>query len=376
VQALAVQGDGKLLIGGQFFSMNGLLRRCVARLRADGSLDTSFDPGLGIDGIASQSSGSYVAAIVLQSDEKALIGGGFTRYNGIGVTNVARLNTSGSLDLSFQPRFSTDQAIWTLALQTNGQILIGGHFKTVQGTNRPCVARLNADGSLDPSFDAGLFVGADPYLRTLAVQSDGKILIGGSFTSIEGYTRHNVARLNPDGGLDLSFDPRYGANALIWKIASQPDGKALISGDFYLVNDEPRNFIARLNGDGSLDNAFISSLDNSGSVFALVLQPDGKTVIGGGFTTISGIGRRFIARLNGDSSPSAQVSFPTIKMYAGLSVSGTVSNNYRIEYSTNLHEPSFWLPLTNLTLPSNPFLFFDLGSPNSRMRFYRAVNLP
>src|ERR1051326_7118771 len=68
VQALAMQGDGKFVIEGQFFSMNGLLRRCLARLRADGSLDTGFDPGLGIDGIASQSSGPYLAAIVLQPD--------------------------------------------------------------------------------------------------------------------------------------------------------------------------------------------------------------------------------------------------------------------------------------------------------------------
>ena len=121
---------------------------------------------------------------------------------------------------------------------------LGGAFNiTINGTNRYGLARLNSDGSLDNTFNPD--VGGYP----IALQPDGKVLIGGSFTTVNGTNRNRIARLNADGGLDTSFNPGTGADGLVRSIALQSDGNVLIGGDFTTVNGEVRPRIARLYGD-------------------------------------------------------------------------------------------------------------------------------
>src|SRR5262249_40113691 len=91
--------------------------------------------------------------------------------------------------------------------------------------------------------------GADSTVYALAVQPDGKLLLGGFFTQVNGTPRARIARLNADGSLDTSFDPGSGANNFVQALAVQPDGKVLLGGGFSQVNGTPRNTIARLNGD-------------------------------------------------------------------------------------------------------------------------------
>jgi len=124
-------------------------------------------------------------------------------------SGIARLNANGSLDLTFNPGSGTCNGfVWCIAIQTDGKVLIGGDFTSVNGTNRNYLARLNADGSLDTSFTPDLISdpGSSPAVGCMAVQGDGKILIGGSFLTSNGYTRHRVARLNTDGSIDLTFN--------------------------------------------------------------------------------------------------------------------------------------------------------------------------
>ena len=189
---------------------------------ADGSLDTSFDPGSGAN--------SWVYELAIQPDGKILIGGNFTTYNGTGRNSIARLNADGSLDTTFDPGTGADNYVLGLAIQSDGKILIGGAFTTYNGTGRNSIARLNADGSLDTSFDPG--AGANGFGYALAIQADGKILIGGDFTSYDGTGRNRIARLNADGSLDTSFDPGTGADNYPVALAIQPDGKILIGGGF------------------------------------------------------------------------------------------------------------------------------------------------
>src|SRR2546427_781437 len=105
----------------------------------------------------------------------------------------------GALDLSFNPGTGANNIVNSFAVQTNGQVFIGGLFTTVNGTNINRIARLNADGSLDTSFDPG--TGAANYpVRSVVVQPDGKVLIGGEFTAVNGNTNRSfLARLNGDG---------------------------------------------------------------------------------------------------------------------------------------------------------------------------------
>jgi len=319
VRAITVQPDGKILIGGTFTSLNpngsgAVARLRIARLNADGSVDTSFDPR----------AESNVYAIAVQSDGKILIGGGFSSLNpnGTGVvtrTGIARLNTDGSVDSSFDPqpdKYPGSASIFAIALQPDGRILIGGEFDSLNpngsgAVTRNNMARLNADGSLDDVFDPNTSI-----IETVAVQPDEKILIGGRFTSLNpngsgAVTRNRVARLTTGGSVDTVFNPN--ANDLVLALAVQSDGKILLGGTFSTLSPNgsgavTRNRIARVNSDGSLDSAFNPNVSGPGSsVDAIVIQPDGKILIGGTFTTLAPNGsgavtRNNIARLNADGS--------------------------------------------------------------------------
>jgi uncharacterized delta-60 repeat protein len=289
---IAVQSDGKVLIGGfyEYFA--------VARLNSNGSPDTNFIAWLDF---------AMVYSVVLQPDGKVLVGG---RWNTSGGTNdgIVRLNADGSLDNNFNAGTGVGaQSVYSVAVQSDGKVLIGGDFTTVNGTNRGGIARLNADGRLDSSFNPGTGVtGGNYVVASVAVQSDGKVLIGGNFATVNGTNRSRIARLNADGGLDGSFHPGTGVTGsgvtIVDSVIVQPDGKVLIGGSFTSVNSTNRNRMARLNADGSLDGGFHPGrgLDNPFS--ALVLQPDCKMLIGGVFTFINGTNRYGNARLNADGS--------------------------------------------------------------------------
>jgi len=292
VNAVALQPDGKILIGGFFTNYNGTGRNNVARLNADGTLDPGFDPGTGANG--------SVYSIALQPDGKILIGGRFTSYNDTGRNRIARLNADGSLDTGFDPGTGFVDDVLAVALQPDGKILIGGRFPSYNGTWRNHIVRLNADGSLDTGFDPGS--GANDWVYSIALQPNGKILMGGFFTSYNGTGRNRIARLNTDGSLDTGFDPGTGASDDVLAIALQPDGKILMGGYFTSYNGTGRNRIARLNATGSLDTGFDPGTGANDDVLAIALQPDGKILIGGRFTSYNGAGRNHIARLNANGA--------------------------------------------------------------------------
>ena len=324
VHTIAVQTDGKVLIGGYFYLYNGTPRSGIARLNGDGSLDPGFDSGTGVSGA--------VWSIALQVDGKMLIGGGFERYNGTARNRIARLNSDGSLDTSFNPGTVTsdppynDVTVYTVAVQTDGKVLLGGEFTSYDGTARNSIARLNSDGSLDPSFDPGTGVSHTglPHgiVYTVAVQTDGKMLVGGNFTTYNGTARRSIARLNSDGSLDPTLNTVSGANDSPYSIAVQADGKVLIGGEFTTYNGTARNSIARLNSDGSLDPSFNPGSGANWQVLSSVVQADGKVLIGGVFTSYNGMARNRIARLNSDGSldtsfdPGTGVNFPVRSVVA------------------------------------------------------------
>ena len=293
VYAIALQADGKMVIGGGFSTVNGIARSRVARLNADGSLDASFNPGGGADAL--------VQASALQSDGKIVIGGQFTHVNGIECNRIARLNADGSLDTSFNPGSGASSSVSSIALQADGKIVVGGRFTAVNGVAINRIARLNADGSLDVSFNPGSGVASND-VSAITLQADGKVVMGGTFTTVSGVAINRIARLNADGSLDASFNPGNGVNAFVSAITLQADGKIVIGGNFTAVNGSTINRIARLNADGSLDASFNPGSGVNGAVYTTALLTDGKIMIGGVFTTVNGSPRNAIARINsGDS---------------------------------------------------------------------------
>jgi uncharacterized delta-60 repeat protein len=163
----------------------------------------------------------------------------------------------GDVDLSFDPGSSVNDAVRTVALQPDSKVVIGGRFSLVHGAMRHNLARLNADGSTDFSFMQGLS-GPDGEVFQAVVQPDGKLVIIGQFGSVNGVGRGSIARLNSDGSLDTTFQDA-GVNWLygsINAVALQSDGKVVIGGGFYSLSGGFRNGIARLNANGTLDTSF------------------------------------------------------------------------------------------------------------------------
>jgi uncharacterized delta-60 repeat protein len=301
VEVIAVQDDGRILIGGYFTEVNAQPRNGIARLHPDGSLDTTFEVEL--DGTE-----VGVYAIALRG-EKMLISGFFTTVNGEPRQGMARLNADGSLDTAFQIEMTEGDedfgpGIAVIVEQSDGKILIGGEFDSINGQPRHNIARLNTDGSLDESFQNGL-EGADDVVIGMALDNDERILIGGYFTEVNGQPRNGIARLDgDDGSLDVSFlDGMAGAEGIsfpsVESILVQGDGRILVGGYFNSFNGQVRNRIARLNADGSLDTSFQNGMTGAnGGVFVMALDNAGGVVIGGMFSRVNGPLRNGIARLH------------------------------------------------------------------------------
>lgn len=311
VYALAVQPDGSTIVAGNFSSVLGSPRKYLARLKPDGTLDANFDPR----------TNNGVNSVAVQVDGKILIAGYFTEVVPHGAVDpvarqyIARLNADGTLDTGFDP--NADSYTYSLAIQPDGKILIAGEFTALQpngtsnSTPRRHIARLNADGRLDAGFDPN----ADGSVTCLAVQADGKIVLGGAFTNVSpngaafASGRARLARVNADGSLDGGFNPQI--NDVVNCLALQPDGRVIIGGDFTFVQGTgpgaagARVHIARLNADGTLDIGFNPTANQT--LFSIALQANGQILIAGNFNALQPnagalVSRRSIARLNTDGT--------------------------------------------------------------------------
>ena len=296
-RSIALQTDGRAVLVGTFITYNGTTRNSMAIVNANGSLDTTANTGL------AQRGELFTAA--RQADGKILVGGFITSADGAPRSNIARLNADGSNDATFNPGTGANDTVNAIAVQEDGKIIIGGEFLQYNGTPSARIARLNTDGSLDTSFNVGTGLGGSGFglaPNSIVIQSDGKVLAGGGFTSYNGATVGRLVRLNTDGGLDSGFNTSVAAANTIFKIAVQSDGKIVIGGDFATYNTVARSRIARLNADGTLDTSFDPGAGFVGRVKDLAVQADGKIVTVGGFTTFNTVARLRAARLNSNGS--------------------------------------------------------------------------
>ena len=297
--AIAVQADGKILVGGSFTTLTpsggaAVPRGGIARLETDGRLDQTVD--LQIAGTAMDNA---VSATAVQPDGKILIGGLFTNVLGLPRNNIARLNTDGTLDTAFNP--NADGNVFSITVQADGKILTGGRFSTIGGQARNRIARLDATTGLADSFNPAPN-GLNTLVSAIAVQADGKIFVGGYFTTIGGQPRRDIARLDATTGLADSFNPNVSGNGAVYAIAVQTDGKVLAGGDFINIGGQARSRIARLDAVTGLADAFSPEANGVNCVIvALAVQTDGKILAGGQFTSIGGQIRHDFARLDATS---------------------------------------------------------------------------
>lgn len=364
VWAVSADQNGSVLIGGEFQVVNTIQRNRFARLRSDGSLDMSF-PSVDFNQV--------VTSITKLADGKILVLGGFNTVNGKARKNVAKLLSNGSLDLEFNPGSKVVGNISATLFLPDGKIIIAGGFTSVDGINRTNIARVDSMGNIDTTFDAGYIDGA---VTKLALQPDGQILIVGDFKTVNGYSRMRVARLLPDGTVDAKFVFLGGVDLYVYQIGIDNDSRVYLVGAFsYSYAGTSRRSVVRLNSDGRVDPSFYPRVN--GHVYAYAMQPDRKVIIGGAFQTVNDSSLNGIARLNNANSANAEAIFLNVALYPGMFISGAVGSRHRIEFTTNLNLPTQWLPMTTITLSNVAQQVFDPQSSSSgTSRFYRSVSLP
>lgn len=312
-----VQTDGKVVIGGVFDVGGGspVESAGITRLSAAGAHDADYDAGSGVNDDVNNDP-RPVQVVTLQQDGKALIGGDFTQVRDATCNRIARLNVDGSLDTSFNVATGPNNVVKVIKVQPDGKILVGGTFTTWNGAARPCLVRLNEDGTLDTSlasFDAvaDFFSGAevsDIALQPIASAPHFRVIVGGYFYRpfANGGFHSGIMALNAaNGARDASFNVIYGAHdqggssslTSVSSLALQPDGKVVVGGAFFGFNNVDTNMLARLTNTGANDATFIGNLGDGlqpalvGSycdVLDLLVQNDGKILVGGTFDTASG----------------------------------------------------------------------------------------
>jgi uncharacterized delta-60 repeat protein len=287
VSSIELQQDNKIIVGGSFTTVGGNPFSYMARLFSGGAVDLSFTPNFN----------AGVSDIKVQEDNKIIVVGSFTSVNSISSNRIVRLNEDGSVDQSFSA--NSNNSINSVIVQPDGKILISGIFTEINGIAQSKIARLHSDGSLDTNFLPVI----DGTPRTIFLQNDNKIIVGG-IALLESPSINGLLRLNSDGSLDESFGlSSSNVNGEVFSVTVQSDNKIVIGGFFANVGSDLRWRVAKLNPNGTLDNSFDAELSSANTVFSLSMDRDDNIFIGGQFSSILGENRSNIARLIRDRSP-------------------------------------------------------------------------
>lgn len=276
-RALAVQFDGKIIAGGTFFQGPGVACvNAIDRMGANGAVDVNFNsPFL---------AGSIVNAIQLQGNK--ILVAGWMQYPGV-TFPLARLNANGTLDNTFARAIENSAIVFNaMVVQPDGSIIVAGDADV----NIPAmqsfgfIERVNANGVLDNSFPNGAVTPREsaplPIVAALARATDGKIYVGGAFTVLRGLGRLGLGRLNANGTLDTNYVADI--NGVVRALLIQPDGKVLVAGNF-IAGGLGQRTLARLNSNGTLDSSFQILNGGGGLGLSLLLQPNGKIILGHSF---------------------------------------------------------------------------------------------
>lgn len=312
VYALACLPDGRLVVGGEFTALGNQSRYAIGRLNTNGLLDTTFNASVFDPPPAPPIPSHRVQAILVQPDGRLVVGGRTTTQLQNGQTStvgfVRRLNTNGALDGTFTIVGEIDGPVNTLAVQAGGNILVGGQFATFAGQPRARIARIGPTGVLDASFSVSVTPSVGAGVTTLVVQPDDKILVGGFFTAVAGAARTNLARIDTNGTVDAGFNPGAGtSSSLVYTMALQADGRILVGGIFSTLSGVARSRIGRLAADGSVDPSFDPGAN--ADVYGVTVAPDGKILVGGLFTFLGGQPRNFIGRFAAAGAVSQSLSY-------------------------------------------------------------------
>ena len=293
-----IQNDGKPIVAGYDFMMQYSPEGSsihFGRVNQNGTIDQEYLAGIGTGTEPGYS--YYPRALAIQPDQKIIITGDFWAYNGGNPAgHIVRVLPDGSQDIPFQNVVQgLNQSMYTILIQPDGKIILAGDATQITGVTIPKMVRLNADGTIDTAFTVNLGTGLNGTAYHGLLQPDGKIVLAGSFNQFNGVAAAGLVRINADGTLDTAFQANYGgANSYCWAVALQADGKILLGGSFTAIGSVPVPMLARFNPDGTLDTDYNDALGtgfSNGSVQALAVQSDGRIIVAGSFQMFQGQSR-------------------------------------------------------------------------------------
>ena len=327
-----------LYVGGNYTSYQQPFYNRIIRTDLSGSVDTTFNMGAGFD--------SDVQCMVIQSDGKIIAGGGFSTYSGSFSNNLVIINTDGTKDTTFNAGGFLGGGLRDIKVQPDGKIVAVGGFTSYSGAARNNIIRINTDGTRDDTFNIGTgFTGSlAGYPKCVAIQSDDKILVSGQMTQYSGsLIGTGILRINTDGTIDTTFNTGVGFNSTVESIDIQSDGKIVVGGGFTTYSGSVATRLARLNDSGSLDTTFNSQA--SSTVNTVKIQPDGKILVSGQFTSVSGSARNGIARVlsNGQLDTSYNVGTGVNSLFPMLNV-------LSLDTSGNVYYGGIWTSYSGSTV--------------------------
>ena len=282
----------RLYLGGSFTLYDAPPYNRIIKLDNTGSIDTTFNMGAGFNNI--------VYGMVTQSDAKLIVGGDFSTYSGSSVSRITRLNVSGTRDTSFNVGTGANGAVYDFEIQSDGKIVAVGNFTTYSGSSSPGIVRINTDGTRDATFVVGTgFTGGTPL--SIAMQSDGKfIVVGNNFTAYSGSSRTRIARINTDGTLDTTYNVGTGFSNEAYSVVIQSDDKTIVGGAFTTYSGSSVTRLVKINTNGTRDLTFNPGTSN-GNIFTLKLLNNDSLLVGGAFTTYSGSAANRLVKVNSNN---------------------------------------------------------------------------
>ena len=322
---ILIQNDGKIVIGGLFTGCNSTSSRDLVRLNTNGLVDTSLQIGSGFAGLLTNDF-HWVNDIIQQMDGKLIVSGCFMMFNQVNRENIIRLNSDGSDDNSFVDLYSflNFNSIDSISLFNDQKILASGSLDYNNKKQGNYIVKINSNGTRDASFNN---IGKGFFRTTVndVIQSaDGKILVGGQFHSYNGLKCNGFTRLNYDGSVDNTLN--YGGlngfegnnNGEITSIETTSDGKIYIGGSFSTFNGNPAGRIVRINPDGKKDTSFNigEGFDYRtaypGRINDIMSLPNGYVLVAGFFSTFGWYNRYGIVALD---SQGNMAGFPDVGRY-------------------------------------------------------------
>lgn len=344
IKSVAIQPDGKIIAGGYFNQFNGRAIRGIVRLNLDGTTDTTFSTGSGFD--------DKVEAILVQPDGKIIVGGDFVSYNDTLAGNIIRMLPDGHIDTGFMSGVGFDGAVECLALQGDS-ILAGGSFTTYNGDYCFRLTRLKPNGLKDTGFNT--IPGASSTVYKIHITSSGKIVIGGDFDFYEGQPKKKLLIVNNNGTIDGNLNIGAGFDQLVSDIESKHD-TLIVVGNYSNYNQVAAPHIISILTTGIRVQNFNSGSGANGDIACVKRAPDGKILIGGSFLTFDSVPIARIARLYDCLTPSPDTIYGSNDASCNgtlLSYSvGYTANALRYEWTI----PQGWIghsDSSSITLVSN-----------------------